>query len=99
MKPCAGRNLIPSQRIFYYRLSRARRTIENTFGKIASRVRVLRSPIQLDAAKTTTVTKASVVLRNMLIKCSENSCAPKRFADYKKDDEGLCFQTAYLSIK
>lgn len=37
MKPYASRNLSRIQKIFNYRLSRTRRTIENTFGIFASR--------------------------------------------------------------
>lgn len=52
MKPYPGRNLTGSQRVYNYRTSRARRTIENAFGLISARFRVLRSAIHGDAAKT-----------------------------------------------
>ena len=37
MKPFAQRNLTYRQRVYNYRLSRARRTVENAFGILANR--------------------------------------------------------------
>lgn len=81
MKPFPGRNLSASQRVFNYRLSRARRCIENAFGIMGARFRVLRQPINLDAAKTRKITLACCALHNYLITTSENAYAPVGFAD------------------
>lgn len=67
MKPFPGRNLTVSQRIFNYRLSRARRIIENAFGIMSAKFRVMRSPILLDADKSRKVTLACCTLHNFLI--------------------------------
>lgn len=59
-------------RIFNYRLSRARRIVENTFGILSAVFRVLRKPINLDANKATLVTLCCVYLHNYLRKNRES---------------------------
>lgn len=47
LKPYAQRELNSEKRIFNYRLSRARNVVENAFGIIASRFRILHTPINM----------------------------------------------------
>jgi hypothetical protein len=47
MKPHAGRQLNLERKVFNYRLSRARRITENTFGIVCSRFRIFSKPMTL----------------------------------------------------
>ncbi|XP_031327875.1 uncharacterized protein LOC116159107 [Photinus pyralis] len=72
MRPCPGERLGEAKEIFNYRLSRARRTIENTFGILASRWRVFRKPIIANVETCIAITKACVALHNYLQKGEED---------------------------
>ena len=67
MRPYPKEVLDDAKRIFGYRVSRARRTIENVFGICSSRFCVLRKPIIGDAKNVISITKAVVSLHNYLI--------------------------------
>lgn len=60
------------ERIFNYRLSRARRIIENVFGIMSAVFRVLRKPILLNPDKTRLITECCVLLHNFLRKSSNS---------------------------
>ncbi|XP_045494191.1 uncharacterized protein LOC123693234 [Colias croceus] len=72
LKPYPRRNLTHDQRIFNYRLSRARRIVENAFGILAERFRVLKRPIQINVHNVPKVVMASCTLHNYLRKKSSN---------------------------
>jgi len=55
-------------KIFNYRLSRARQTVECTFGILASRFRVFRKPFEIKVESVDNVVKAACVLHNYLRK-------------------------------
>lgn len=67
LKPYPYHDQPTPNRIFNYRLSRARRIIENVFGIIASKFRVLRKPIALDPHRVTDIVLAICVLHNFLL--------------------------------
>ena len=73
MKPYASRGLTSDQNIFNYRLSRARRTVENAFGILSSRFRIFRKAIPLSPEKVETVTMAACCLHNFLLRNNNSS--------------------------
>jgi hypothetical protein len=88
-RPFPGRNLTERKRIFNYRLSRARRTIENTFGILVARWRVFHRPINVTPEKAADIVKATCCLHNFL-KVAESQPSlstlrycPRNFTDYE----------------
>lgn len=88
MKPYAFRNLHGMQRIYNYRLSRARRIIENVFGIVSARFRVLRRSIELNPQKVSTIVSAICVLHNFLITRSQRIYAPQGTFDNENHEDG-----------
>lgn len=76
MKPFAFRNQNIDERIFNYRLSRARRVIENVFGIMSSKFRVMRRTMYLDEVKASKVVLAVCALHNMLMSQEKDLYAP-----------------------
>ena len=66
MKPYGQRNLSRQERIFNYRLSRARRVVENAFGIMAMRFRVLTTTMRHSPQIATLITSACCVLHNII---------------------------------
>jgi hypothetical protein len=67
MKPYPFKDQPAPNRIFNYRLSRARRIVENVFGIIANRFRVLRKPMIQNPTNTENIVLAVCVLHNFLM--------------------------------
>jgi len=66
LRPYPGRNLTQKQKVFNFRLSRARRIIENTFGIIATKWRILHRPILATPEKCESYIKAICCLHNFV---------------------------------
>ncbi|GLV33182.1 uncharacterized protein CBL_10529 [Carabus blaptoides fortunei] len=68
MRPHPGISLNREKRIYNYRLSRARRTIENTLGILASQWCIFRTNIIADVQNVETIVAAVVCLHNFIRK-------------------------------
>lgn len=90
LKPYSGHQDKGSKnRIFNYRLSRARRVVENVFGIMASIFRVFRKPMLLQPEKVEKVVLACVHLHNYLRKSSsKNTYTPPGAFDSEQLDTG-----------
>lgn len=93
LKPYPGQQLSIEERVFNYRLSRARRIVENAFGIATARFRVFRRPICAHVDTANAVTKAIVVLHNYLMKGIEYrgnfQYYQKELVDRETDDGGV----------
>ena len=67
MKPYPSQNRTLEEKVFDYRLSRARRIIENSFGIATARFRIFRRPINAKVSTVRSVTNAIVGLNNSLL--------------------------------
>ena len=88
MKPYPHRQLLREQRIFNYRLSRARRVVENAFGILANRFRVFLTTIPLSPVNAEKIIFASCVLHNYLREKSQARYIPPGFID-SESNEGI----------
>ncbi|XP_054588663.2 uncharacterized protein [Nothobranchius furzeri] len=81
MKPYPSRNLNHDQRIFNYRLSRARHVVENAFGILANRFRVFRTTICLHPDKVVAIVFATLGLHNFLRQQRSDAYTPPGYVD------------------
>ena len=91
MKPYPGKYLTIQQRVFNYRLPRARRTIENSFGILAARWRIYKSPIKAKPSKVENIIEATVCLHNYLGLTDGAHYIPIGFVD-SESNSGIVFQ-------
>lgn len=87
MRPYARRNVQNNeQKIFNYRLSRARRVVENAFGILVARWRILQQPLALKLSTAEKIVQALTCLHNYII--STNLCHNQYLHDGIADREG-----------
>lgn len=67
MRPYPKKDLCNRKRIFNYRLCRARRVIENSFGILTTKWRVLRRSLCFSPANVEVIVKALICLHNFLL--------------------------------
>ena len=81
LRPFPGQGIPEDQVIFNYRLSRARRVIENAFGILAARWRIFLKPIQSSTETTDLIVKAAICLHNFLRQTNSAGYCPVGFVD------------------
>lgn len=88
MRPFPRRNvnLSNDERVFNYRLSRARRIIENTFGIMAARWQILNSCISCSSKNAELIIKALVCLHNLMMTCGRDQYCPGGFVDIERNN-------------
>jgi hypothetical protein len=74
LKPYSHRSLTYEQKIFNYRLSRARRIVDNVFGILASRFRIFQKPISTRVEVTDKIVRTARALNNWLRMTSGTTC-------------------------
>ena len=99
LKPYRQRGLTPERRIFNYRLSRARRVVENVFGILVNRFRIFMAPINLNPEEVEVITFACCALHNLLR--SKKNHVPyiyaTRMCRYRKSVNS-CIRTRRLAL-
>lgn len=81
-----GTRLSLDREMFNKRLSRARRVIENAFGILCARWRVLLSPLFMHPENAEKVVKSAVVLHNFL-KFHDGTYCPPDYVDQYQGEE------------
>lgn len=87
LKPYKHSPLTYPQKMFNYRLSRARRIVENAFGILVSRFRIFERAIPTDVIVTDKIVRTSCTLHNWLRKTSPTYLT-SRCVDYENLDTG-----------
>ncbi|KAM4011680.1 putative nuclease HARBI1 [Anomaloglossus baeobatrachus] len=88
LKPFPQNALTQERRIFNYRLSRARRVVENAFGIMANRFRLFHTPINLKLQSIDSVVLACCTLHNFLRRQDVNAYSPPGFVDSVEPTNG-----------
>ncbi|XP_037567439.2 uncharacterized protein LOC119463717 [Dermacentor silvarum] len=83
MRPLPGSRTAPEEVIFNYRLSRARRCVENAFGILVSRWRIYERQINLEPKNADIIVKATCVLHNFLSSNAASTYCPPGYADFQ----------------
>lgn len=89
MRPFPGKSLTQIKRVFNYRLSRARRVVENAFGILVSRWRILQTTLNSFPENAERIVLATIALHNFVKKSEESSVmyCPDRYTDWE-DERG-----------
>ncbi|KAL4156107.1 hypothetical protein QTP88_000142 [Uroleucon formosanum] len=89
LKPFPQKSLNYERRIYNYRLSMARNVVENAFGLIASRFRILQTSINVNPNDTNYIVLAICTLHNFLIKHNSSYVKPTSENSETQDTEDI----------
>lgn len=87
LRPFAIRGLPYDEKIFNYRLARARRVIENTFAVLTSRFQCFNKPIAMDENRVDVILLAACTLHNYLLR-NAHDYVDLMVLDYEDTDTG-----------
>ena len=89
VRPYPGRNLTIWKRIFNYRLSHARRIVDNAFGILANQWRIFRTPIKASPESAERLSRPVLQLHNFLTREESSLYCPAEFVSCGwRDDTG-----------
>ncbi|KAL3223511.1 hypothetical protein MRX96_027324 [Rhipicephalus microplus] len=83
MRPLPGSRSVPAEVIYNYRLSRARRCVEDAFGILVSRWRIYERQINLEPENVEAIVRARCVLHKFLSSNAASTYCPTGFADFQ----------------
>lgn len=91
MKPYPQKQITHHEKIFNYRLSRARRVVENSFGILTSRFGVFQRCFSINLKNVDEIILACCVLHNFLLKHSKNYLQPSNL-DFENVENGVVIE-------
>lgn len=89
LKPHNLQGISYQQHVFNYRLSRARRMVENVFGILANRFRIFLGPIDMVPKYATLVSFAALTLHNLLRAHNPQHYLPPSSLDQENTDGSI----------
>lgn len=97
MKPFCPSNRMPlseEETLFNYRLSRARKSIENAFGRLYGKWQCLARTMLCYPDKAQKIVSTCCVLHNLLLENPKESTCPESYAD-RYDENGQLIEGAW----
>lgn len=92
--PPRGGHLTDEEKIFNYRLSRARRCVENSFDILTAKFICLARPLLCTPERAQKIVAACCVLHNHFLRTNKNSYCPPHFTD-SYDENGHLIEGAW----
>jgi hypothetical protein len=96
MRPYGGNNLSTEKKIFNYRLSRARRYIECTFGILTNKWRIFHRPLNVHTELAKSIVRTCCVLHNFTRGGRAATTTRDHFTNYFVNENPLPWQNNYI---